>query len=852
MMRSLVLDGNSLDVIEAGRFLFVPNNHSFAKNTIWFYWGQGKQNAPEVVQLAYRTWCELNPEFVVTFLDDKKVTSILGSSIHHIIEFSTVSLGHAGKSDLLRLYLLYHFGGIWVDATTFCLKPLRYWLKISSEFPFQHFSQPMTCKDRRLVSWFLAAEPKSPFIKEWLQESICYLFKKRYTKLNIGAVGEDVISDSNVGRNITGYKFLRECEKYNKTPYFWLFYLFNEVAHKKEFQQLIEKNESLPQRYVQPGGNFSDFSSAYISKQTYRDDFDSYTERVEFVEKLLDLQGNIGMNAQDTLMKERVLLCTGFHRSATSATANYLHDAGLNMGLNLMGGSISNVKGHFEDLDAVALHDEQLALSGTNWQFHQEVDLTPQPEFLNEYISKRSNVSQHWGVKDPRACLFLKEWQQSLGDAGCFLFVARHWSSCIESLLHRHSRDLAYSLPVVNRDDSADAQFWVQPELAAEMWLSYNQNIVAFAKDNPSTTIIATQRALFEDAPIVKKLNSKFGFALDENIESPFEASLFRDKANERIFSQISHSLQARLNRVWDELIELATFTSTDETPHIVKEEMDERELQKLQTLIASNRPRVPQQTPIHSDWVKECLRCEDPNNVIAFLDATTLTNVENVSNSDWLPVLSKRFSLHGQVLISIAKLLMRTNDYLLAVQYFGTAISLGAYFPFVDMLIAQCHQKLGQTQQAEFFYNKAIKANPNNPHFYIYYAQLLAEVGRDVEADKQFQVGFEKGKHLPISVSLYGQFLDKQGRTQDAITLVSAFLVATPNPQIELLLSQLLMKRESSEGKRQYLSIVNNKIKGQDKYAWLARTCYSFSSSAAERDFILRCLAHWQKLDAN
>ena len=57
--------------------------------------------------------------------------------------------------------------------------------------------------------------------------------------------------------------------------------------------------------------------------------------------------------------KTKALICTGFHRSATSATANWLFDAGLDLGRNLMTGSISNAKGHYEDIDAVTIHDQQ-------------------------------------------------------------------------------------------------------------------------------------------------------------------------------------------------------------------------------------------------------------------------------------------------------------------------------------------------------------------------------------------------------------------------------------------------------------------------------------------------------------
>lgn len=102
------------------------------------------------------------------------------------------------------------------------------------------------------------------------------------------------------------------------------------------------------------------------------------------------------------------------------------------MGSNLMGGNISNAKGHFEDWDAVNLHDQFLENAGTNWQFHNECELQTDVKQLQHYVQQRFSKAEHWGVKDPRACLFLNEWHEVLQEEGCYLFIGRHWSSCIE------------------------------------------------------------------------------------------------------------------------------------------------------------------------------------------------------------------------------------------------------------------------------------------------------------------------------------------------------------------------------------------------------------------------------------
>lgn len=262
----------------------------------------------------------------------------------------------------------------------------------------------------------------------------------------------------------------------------------------------------------------------------------------------------------------KTLLVSGFHRSATSATANLLANAGLNMGIKLMGNHISNPKGHFEDLFAVQLHDKQLAKSHTSWQFHDEVALDCQSDFLADYIAQRSQSNQYWGVKDPRACLFLEQWHDNLGDQGYYLFVIRHWSSCIESLLHRQSRMLAHELPGITSDQSG-LRFWLQSDLPAKMWLAYNKRLLAFAKSHPERTIVASQRALFADAPIITHINQNFGFNLNENAPSPFENELLRDQASQSVEQILSTSLKIELEAVWQQLLGCASYKTENERP---------------------------------------------------------------------------------------------------------------------------------------------------------------------------------------------------------------------------------------------------------------------------------------------
>lgn len=553
------------------------------------------------------------------------------------------------------------------------------------------------------------------------------------------------------------------------------------------------------------------------------------------------------------------LICTGFHRSGTSAIANYLKDAGLNLGDDLMAGGISNAKGHFEDWPAVKLHDAQLVKSNTSWQFHDECELSAEPDFLYDYIAQRSENTPYWGVKDPRACLFLNEWQHSLGDKGAFVFVARHWGSCVESLLHRHSRELAYGLTEVNLK-SVDVSFWAQPTLAAKMWLSYTKRLVAFAKKYPEKTIVITQRALFEGAPVLQAINSKFGFQLEENTTPPFDVSLFRDKANKRIFSELSTAFQVQLNSVWQELLAVATFKTDNEMPVIVEQKVDQQALDNIYQQI-SKLPNdsfsgnalvddtLKQSNNTENAWYEKLLTISELAVMIQYLDGTTAEQVQNIESTKWLTYVNDNFVTQGNVFLSVAKLLMKVNEPELAICYFQKTISLGVYFPFVDAMLGQCYQALNAYKESGFHFKKAIQNNPKQAMFYIHYAKLLTALKQLQKAKEQFTLGYEKGRKQPAIVIAYCNFLADNNELSKAIDIAEAFISENQHPGLVNLLTRMKLKQNVVIGQDYYIERVTEKLKHKDPYAWLAKTCLLIDSATAEKDFITRCLGHWYKV---
>ena len=53
--------------------------------------------------------------------------------------------------------MLRQHGGVWADATSFCLRPLDDWLNAAYAAGFFAFRNP--AKDRMMANWFIASEP---------------------------------------------------------------------------------------------------------------------------------------------------------------------------------------------------------------------------------------------------------------------------------------------------------------------------------------------------------------------------------------------------------------------------------------------------------------------------------------------------------------------------------------------------------------------------------------------------------------------------------------------------------------------------------------------------------------------
>jgi len=238
---------------------------------IYILWLQGFDKAPWIVKKCLESWKLNNPNWNIVQLDQNNLQNYVNvSGLINGIENKSIS--HASLSDIIRISLLKKFGGLWVDATTYCTKPLDAWLDNyigSGFFAFSFKMLPDFNPDKPISSWFIYGGINNYIIEQWYNKTISYSNKAK--KLG----------------NKSPFSTKEEWKKGNtESHYFWFHYLFQDLYDRdQEFQQIwdnIPKLSETGPHFLQRNGmlnesndlvkNHIDNKMAPLYKLTYRFD----------------------------------------------------------------------------------------------------------------------------------------------------------------------------------------------------------------------------------------------------------------------------------------------------------------------------------------------------------------------------------------------------------------------------------------------------------------------------------------------------------------------------------------------------------------------------------------------------
>ncbi len=136
------------------------------------YWHQGWDNAPDLVRRCAGTWRDHNPSWRIHMLDETTLSGAI--TMPPIVASLRPALPHL--SDIIRVCLLRKYGGVWADATLWCMRPLDSWID-SVTSPANFFAYDRPGLDRPISNWFLSASENSLIVNA-LHRGLMHLYKK--------------------------------------------------------------------------------------------------------------------------------------------------------------------------------------------------------------------------------------------------------------------------------------------------------------------------------------------------------------------------------------------------------------------------------------------------------------------------------------------------------------------------------------------------------------------------------------------------------------------------------------------------------------------------------------------------
>lgn len=234
--------------------IMLAKEHS---NKVWVCWLQGMENAPTIVKKCYQSLQDnlVDREIILLTNDNYREWVTFPEHIQQKIDNGTITRTH--MTDFLRLELLEHYGGTWIDATVFCSgKNIPEYIWNSDFFIYQIMKPGLDGHAQRTSSWLITACTNHPIVilvKELLYEYwktnnklVDYFLIHNFVELAIEAYPDEWMRVIPVSSSIPHILLLRLEEQYNEevwketkkmTPFHKLSWKFSE----EQLQSMTQK-----------------------------------------------------------------------------------------------------------------------------------------------------------------------------------------------------------------------------------------------------------------------------------------------------------------------------------------------------------------------------------------------------------------------------------------------------------------------------------------------------------------------------------------------------------------------------------------------------------------------------------
>lgn len=154
-----------------------------ATKKVWIFWWQGMENAPDLVKCCYKSVKEHLSDWDIILITQDNYKQYVDFPEHILqkLENGQITLTHF--SDLLRLELLIHHGGLWLDATVLCTgSDIPQTILDSDLFVFQAQKPGSNGMATIMSSWCMYAKTNNKILLATKQ--LLYEYWKKNTKMD--------------------------------------------------------------------------------------------------------------------------------------------------------------------------------------------------------------------------------------------------------------------------------------------------------------------------------------------------------------------------------------------------------------------------------------------------------------------------------------------------------------------------------------------------------------------------------------------------------------------------------------------------------------------------------------------
>lgn len=145
---------------------------------IWIFWMQGIDNAPDIVKSCMNSVRHFAPDYEIHIVTQDNIKQYVSLPDHIYKALEEKRMSYAHFSDILRMALLYSYGGIWMDSTVLLTGTLPDYCTQEPLFFFQR--QKYESLPHFGSNWFISSVKGNPIIKRMYELLLEYWKRESY------------------------------------------------------------------------------------------------------------------------------------------------------------------------------------------------------------------------------------------------------------------------------------------------------------------------------------------------------------------------------------------------------------------------------------------------------------------------------------------------------------------------------------------------------------------------------------------------------------------------------------------------------------------------------------------------